>query len=103
MKYECIYCPYYSTKKANFIKHCHTKKHGNNILSLSENINQYIYYECIHCNYLTADITNKLNHEETAEHAFISHQYEENLKEYKIFLKGHHQKFYHSIFRLLHD
>jgi len=81
MKYKCIYCPYNSTKKVNYIKHCHTKKHSNKVLYLPENINQYIYYECIHCNYLTADLANKLNHEETAEHAFISHLYE--IKEYK--------------------
>ena len=83
MQHECIYCPYHSTKKINFIKHCHTKKHCGKVLGLSDNINQYIYYECIHCNYFTADVANKLKHEISAEHAFISHQYHECLKEYK--------------------
>lgn len=83
MQHECIYCPYTSTKKINFIKHCHTKKHCGKVLSLMDNINQYIYYQCIHCNYLTADVANKLKHEISAEHAFISYQYHECIKEYK--------------------
>lgn len=83
MQHVCIYCPYKSTKRTNYIKHCHTKKHCGKVLVLDENINQYVYYECMHCGFLTADVDNKCKHERDADHAFISHKYRECIKKYK--------------------